>query len=273
MSDIRCVVCGEPWDAWGANHGDMLPWELKLFRQGAGCPSCEGTPNGYAPATLDDVENGDDDPMLRIIAAERVARGDAPKWERPADPIHWTCDGCGVQVITNLDSCSQDGRETRTDDALEYSIPYKSRAHDWYHSHNPRNGCPETEPAHTFENGTKVCEFCLTRCTECDAPLCSTIEYGDTYDEGNPLPSPEDSNESVCVDCLDKVESREADRVWADCMRPKERIAYMRQHASQFDCLHIPEAESREHALDRWRDILANARGRYFSGYASELLY
>jgi len=36
MSDIRCVVCGEPWEAYGVNHGDMLPWEAKLFRAGAG---------------------------------------------------------------------------------------------------------------------------------------------------------------------------------------------------------------------------------------------
>src|SRR5580658_10140548 len=103
MSDICCVVCGEPWDAYGVRHGDMLPWEAKLFKAGAGCPSCEGVLNGWEPETLEDVENGDEDPFERIAAAERVANGTKPEWKRPEDPIHWTCDGCGVQVITNLD--------------------------------------------------------------------------------------------------------------------------------------------------------------------------
>jgi hypothetical protein len=97
--DIKCVVCGEPFDAFGVDHGDFLPWEAKLFRAGAGCPCCEGeNPNGYTPSKLSDVENGDDDPILRIIAAENAANGTAPKWQRPQDPIHWVCDGCGVRA-------------------------------------------------------------------------------------------------------------------------------------------------------------------------------
>ena len=81
--DIKCVVCGEPWDSYGVSHGDMAPWEATLFRRGAGCPCCEGVPNGWTPSHMDDVENGDGDPMARIIAAERVADGTAPKWVRP----------------------------------------------------------------------------------------------------------------------------------------------------------------------------------------------
>ena len=54
----------------------------------------------------------------------------------------------------------------------------------------------------------------------------------------------------------------------------------MREHASQFDCLYrvnkmpgIDSDASEDRAeIERWRDILANARGRYFSGYASELI-
>ncbi|MBW2671947.1 MAG: hypothetical protein JRD89_00860 [Deltaproteobacteria bacterium] len=42
--DIRCRVCGEPWDAYGIRHGDMTPREAKAFLMGLGCPSCKGHP-------------------------------------------------------------------------------------------------------------------------------------------------------------------------------------------------------------------------------------
>lgn len=100
MSDIKCVKCGEPWDSYGVNHGDMLPWESKLFKAGAGCPSCEGVSNGWTPTSVFDIDNGDEDPMDRIVAHENVTA----KWTRPEDPKHWECDGCGVQVRTDLDT-------------------------------------------------------------------------------------------------------------------------------------------------------------------------
>lgn len=190
--DIRCVVCGEPWDAYGVTHGDMFPWEAKLFKAGAGCPSCEGVPNGFAPSTLSDVENGDEDPMIRIVQAERVAEGLAPKWERPVDPVHWACDLCGIEVVTDLDSGE-----------LEYRAPWKSKARDWHVSHNPRNGCPEEEPAHVFGRETRACEFCLDSCTDCGAKISSQIE-GDAYCEGVSFPQPGNYHDCVCIDCLEK---------------------------------------------------------------------
>lgn len=57
-----------------------------------------------------------------------------------------------------------------------------------------------------------------------------------------------------------KREQAEANRVWADCYSSQERIDYMRKNRDQF------------HFYD-FRDMLACARGRYFSGYASELIY
>lgn len=279
MSDIRCVVCGEPWDAYGVRHGDMLPWEATLFRAGAGCPSCEGTPNGWKPEGIFDLANGDEDEMVRLIAAERVADGTAPKWERPADPVHWTCDGCGVEVITDLDVCDPS-------EALEYRVPFKSKAHGWYSSHPfNRHGDPEKTPAHTFEHGAKVCEFCLEHCTECGCALSSHLEL-EQYDDGNSLQSPADPYHSVvCEDCLSKVEDDKAQRVWSDCYSTSKRIEYMRSNPNQFYCLYkcnkVPGIDSdtsedrayQEKEIDRWRDILANARGRHFSGCASELLY
>ena len=40
MADMSCIKCGEPWDAYGVNNGDMEPHEAKRFKRGEGCPSC-----------------------------------------------------------------------------------------------------------------------------------------------------------------------------------------------------------------------------------------
>lgn len=56
-----------------------------------------------------------------------------------------------------------------------------------------------------------------------------------------------------------QYETDEADTVWRDCYRPKERAEYVRRHRSQF--------EFRDFA-----DMLNCLRGKYFAGYASELL-
>lgn len=195
--DIKCVVCGEPWDSYGVNHStDMLPWEAKLFKAGAGCPCCKGErpEKPFEPATLSDIENGDEDPMLRIVAWENATSGKAPKWERPADPILWACEGCGVQVIKNQDSGE-----------LEYHLPPKAKGAQWYNSHPYYKGEPEAKPAFEFEGGpgnTKrpVCEFCLDHCDHCGKEVCSTLEYGDTYDHGNC--APHETWHVICMDCV-----------------------------------------------------------------------
>lgn len=55
------------------------------------------------------------------------------------------------------------------------------------------------------------------------------------------------------------LESEEADQIWKDCYRPKERIEYIRKHREQFD-------------FRSCADILGCVRGKYFAGYASELI-
>lgn len=44
MGDIICRNCGEPWDRYGAQHGDMKASEYKMLISGKGCPSCKGEP-------------------------------------------------------------------------------------------------------------------------------------------------------------------------------------------------------------------------------------
>lgn len=56
-----------------------------------------------------------------------------------------------------------------------------------------------------------------------------------------------------------EYEQRDADETWKNCFRPRERIAWIREHRSQFE-------------FRDFRDMLACVRGEYFSGYASELI-
>jgi hypothetical protein len=60
-------------------------------------------------------------------------------------------------------------------------------------------------------------------------------------------------------DLWSRYEDDEAQAVWKDCYRPKERIAYIRKHASQFE-------------FRSFADMLGCIRGNYFAGYASELI-
>ena len=57
-----------------------------------------------------------------------------------------------------------------------------------------------------------------------------------------------------------ETETEDANETWANCFSDAERLAYIRKHRSQF--------EFRDMA-----DLIGCVRGRYFAGYASELLY
>jgi hypothetical protein len=54
-------------------------------------------------------------------------------------------------------------------------------------------------------------------------------------------------------------EIESANEVWTHCYSVKERIAYMREHPSQFE-------------FHDYADMLGCVHGKYFAGYASELL-
>lgn len=57
-----------------------------------------------------------------------------------------------------------------------------------------------------------------------------------------------------------QYENDEANETWKNCYRVKERVAYIRKHASQFEFRGLA-------------DMLGCVRGNYFAGYASELLH
>jgi hypothetical protein len=58
---------------------------------------------------------------------------------------------------------------------------------------------------------------------------------------------------------LSEYETEEANQVWKDCYRASERIEYIRKHRNQFE-------------FHDFADMLNCVRGKYFAGYASELV-
>lgn len=54
-------------------------------------------------------------------------------------------------------------------------------------------------------------------------------------------------------------EEEEAQKVWADCYSPSERVEYIRDHRSQFE-------------FRSFADLRQVVKGEYFNGYASELI-
>lgn len=203
--DIHCIQCGEPWDAWGARHGDMAHWEYKLFYKGAGCPCCKGESNGFKPTQLSHVEFGDEDPMIRINQFDDKLDGTLPKWEPPPPTIFWSCETCGVQVIGDNTLSPDD------EDYLQYELPSGALGRHWYQSHNYNRGEPTKEPAHSFEDKnyqtqTHVCEFCLEHCHECGEPVCSRLETFDCYDVGYCATVETYGYQDVfCINCLEDM--------------------------------------------------------------------
>lgn len=57
-----------------------------------------------------------------------------------------------------------------------------------------------------------------------------------------------------------EYETEEADEVWRECFRPKERLEYIRKHRSQFEFHNL-------------QDLIGCVRGVFFTGDASELLH
>lgn len=94
--------------------------------------------------------------------------------------------------------------------------------------------------------------------------LCGWIEYllicPNDIDTANEIEQKLEDYPVLDEEDFSNQESEEANRVWKDCYNVKERIAYIRAKPHEFN-------------FHNFRDLLAQCRGKYFSGYASELIY
>ena len=91
------------------------------------------------------------------------------------------------------------------------------------------------------------------------------IEADGTPESDKALETADDIQESlknypvINDDHFSEVEQEEANEVWTNCYDAAERIKYIREHRNQFE-------------FHDYADLIGCVRGKYFAGYASELI-
>lgn len=261
MSDILCRVCSEPWDAYGVHHGDMMAWEAKLFKAGAGCPSCKGIPpEGEADADAEDrslksaesMADAWDDPdsfphVLDTFASACGAR--MPKrapWVEPAREVVWTCEGCKAQAVRPLQySLSEPNRgssawlEWANGERVHYSHGIAFARGDSLDSelvHDPdanhgRGGTVRATVAHDKDDaftiaGKLYCNRCAGICDgdDCSTPvfLRSDLDPGDPYAPGASFASEGNVGHYGDTLCVECMEKDTADPRCRYCGQPDE---------------------------------------------------
>jgi hypothetical protein len=182
----------------------MAKWEAVLFRAGAGCPSCEGVApeTSFEPATLADIENGDGDPMERLIAFEQ--RDNRPAWKAPDPVLLYRCDCCGIEVQDDPGAdCEEDRlfcRVTAASD-LQYRNSARISSGRYYTDDEIRAGF-------TFDKARdkpRVCPACVEHCDDCGRETCSALST-DVYDGLASFSGDQCGGSwrrSYCIDCFE----------------------------------------------------------------------
>jgi hypothetical protein len=253
MADILCAVCSEPWDAYGVHHGDMLAWEARLFKQGAGCPSCEGkAPDGAdadatALSSAETMASAWDDPhsFPHYNAMLGVADGAPlpvrPEWKEPDRAPVWTCAGCKAEAVRPWGSLCEPNKEPLEWNPgkgekihYAYGLPYRRGMH------LDRNGPDETP--HATIAGQTYCDACAT---QCDGPL--TVAEGcagyvlvhdeelDTYDTGKGFPGEDWHDGPRCLACYEHEQSERAQQERIDARTDAAREAWRMRESDERD--------------------------------------
>lgn len=206
--DIRCSVCGEPYEA---AHLDMLPWEAKLFNQGAGCPCCEGVKpasvvedDAWIDGLQDRLLNGLDDYGQQDLLIADPDGAHRPKWERPADEEVWRCDGCGVQVMRSAD----DGEIYTKGD---------------YHICRELDHAKEYDPV-LERDGYKYCHACVVSCDNCGEQYVDGDDCTYTIPDGS-----YQVKHACCEECLSALESEDFEESWDNWGR-RELVDELSRH-------------------------------------------
>ena len=228
MADLTCVVCGEPWDAWGVRHGDMLRWEASLFLKGAGCPACTGKSPFPKNGPLEDLAglqhpeeaflrdriliNPDEDGSHELLArVDRDGSNDSrPAWEYPAVEPLWSCACCNVQVASDPESDYPDGKVDGVvggdlqwigGDAVHYWMGFA-----YAYGAGPGHDSPESE-SHATIDEAEYCPGCVELCSSCQQVWLFTQSdmTSDPHDTGASLPTSD--GRSVCITCFHEIEA------------------------------------------------------------------
>lgn len=225
MADIKCAVCGEPWEAYG--HGDMARWQWRLFKAGAGCPGCEGEPTTHDHDSTEDhvrsvVNEAEDPDSFELLHGDWSA--DRPAWIEPPAPVLAECAGCEVKVLWGNDAPTDKPTGSRDDDLwFEWQYPLRApwRRHD-----------PTPDDFETIGDAT-YCDACVAHCKQCGETVLAD-QYGlDACSAGYALQRQEGmGTESVCggcasdmcLECFDSHEDCECDDHAWRWLRLRERI-------------------------------------------------
>jgi hypothetical protein len=201
----------------------MMAWEAKLFKAGAGCPSCEGTPpEGETDADADarsirsaeTMADAWDDPdsfphvLDTFASAVGAPMPKRAEWKEPAREVVWTCEGCKAQAVKPLafslcepNKGSNAWLEWANGERVHYShgIAFArgdsldSELHHDPDANNGRGGTVRCSVAHDLDeahrvNGKPYCDKCAGMC---QAPSCTTVVFlrsdldpGDPYAPG-----------------------------------------------------------------------------------------
>ncbi len=220
MGDISCAVCTEPWDAYGARHGDMLPWEYNLFRQGAGCPSCEGEP----PEDLDSDDTAEqhiraawlsgatDDPDAFTLGFDLDQK--RPSWEPPPPTILWTCATCQVSAGYEPDDPSElvwlggEPLHYLYGNAYVYGSPYTPAEEPTKESEYTID-CPTEGTQHYCPGCAATCQGFEDGPDGCDAVILK-MEHTEMYSAGHGRPdvlagNPFQTGAGFCDDCFERI--------------------------------------------------------------------
>lgn len=251
MSDILCRVCSEPWDAYGVHHGDMMAWEARLFKAGAGCPSCKGVDPSTTDsereerslASAESMAEGWDDPdsfehVLDTFASAVTGKMPQRKpWVEPERTVRWQCHGCKAQAVEPLAySLSEPNKgsaawlEWTNGEKVHYShgIAFArgdtldSELHadidQWGRACTIRASVAHDKDDAFTIAGNLYCDRCAGIC---QAPDCSTtvflrseLDPGDPYSEGASHMSTGNVGsygDTICTDCMEKDASPEDD--------------------------------------------------------------
>lgn len=228
--DINCAVCGEPWDIWGANHGDMAAWEYDLFRKGAGCPCCEGenkdNANNVEQHMFSVMMNSDDPDAFSLMGGMDRTN----KWIEPAPKVLWECAHCKVQAVLSND-CPYDGDKLPKDISGFVKWHGGKKVH-YKNGHGPMsyssmafyNEVPDAESDCIFD-GKSYCPGCACACNECGTVIlingaaCNI----DTYGSGASFPHPGNPFWGVvCLECFERESTCNECGEWLDDCKCEE---------------------------------------------------
>ena len=216
MSDIKCAVCSEPFDEYGVNHGDMLQWQSVLFKQGAGCPSCEGVKPDWMSdkqeleilrdrLLFDTSEDGDLELLDRLLTDG--TNTNRPTWKAPEPKVLWTCAGCGVSVVEDVEAHWSGDKEVPLAWYGGQKVHYCEGVGDPYgDSIHPED--PTVKPSYEIDD-KPYCPGCCQSCSSCGIEIFSRseLEFGDPSASGSSFMPPGKfmSEDAVCYDCYSEL--------------------------------------------------------------------